>query len=131
MSSGIQSRFARRTVAVTLILLALTLHVGLCKWVFHGNKEGSDIIVGVDHDAASEGSTGLCARGRADRGFALVFGVVVPLALLSSCAVLTLEWRLRDRLRGNRCCCCCGYLLTGSVSAQCPECGNAPKEQLK
>ena len=124
------SRSQRILVFVSALVLAWMLHVLLCNWVVRAPARSASRIVAYDHGQFPipgivnplSHYTGLFASDRDGRNFAIVFGVVVPLALLCVDGYLLLGWRRAARLERGRCP-KCGYDLRGKHDAGCPECG--------
>jgi hypothetical protein len=121
----------RILVFIGLLVLAWLLHVLLCDWVIKEPYKAGSRIIAWNHGpipigggvANPEHYTGLCAFNKEGRGAAVVFGIVLPLALLGADVYLLLGWRYQARLdRGL--CPQCGYDLSGQLpGAGCPECG--------
>lgn len=126
-------RAARWIIVVSLVAAAFALHARLCSWHWKSSPPEWSLgkkarILGVMHNQAADGVSGLWAGFGVDTGTALVFGVVVPFGMLIAVLVLSLFWRHQDRLRGGHCL-GCGYKLEGAGPLdRCPECGMAASQ---
>jgi hypothetical protein len=127
----------RILVFTGLLVLAWLLHVLLCDWVIREPYKAESRIITWNHGpilvgggvANPEHFTGLCAFNKEGRGVAVVFGIVLPLALIGTDIYLLLGWRHQARLDGGLCP-QCGYDLRGAPPEAgaapgrgCPECG--------
>ncbi len=112
-----------------LILIACSLHMTLCEWIFrvrgvpwepveiieyrHRIPDGPDLF------------TGLLAAPNVSHPVAVLVGVIVPLTLLGLVLFLVLGWRHGERLNRGLCP-SCAYNLRGNSDKPadvCPECG--------
>ncbi len=125
MISTMHSRVSRWIIAVTLIVLAVVLHLGLCQWVYRGSVGSNDPLFGLGflHVGMSD-VTGLWPQRSTTRSTAVIAGVVLPLGMLALCAALVANWRFVDRKRAGLCP-KCGYPSSIGSSGACPECGTA------
>ena len=119
----------RILVLVGLILLAWSLNITFCEWIFRvpGVPWEPVEIIEYRHRIADGPDlfTGLLAAPDVSRPIAVFLGIIVPLTLLGFALFLVLGWRHQGRLiRGL--CPECGYNLRGDRDKPvdtCPECG--------
>jgi hypothetical protein len=121
----------RILVFAGLLVLAWILHVLLCDWVIKEPCKAESRIIAYNHGrvpilggmANPYHYTGLFAFSDDGRGFAVVFGIVLPLALIGTDVYLLLGWRHDARIERGLCP-QCGYDLRGAAPGSgCPECG--------
>ena len=155
------TRSQRILIVVGLPLLAWVMHGLLCEWAYKTTSRSMATarIVAYRHEVAITSRavprrvtqpsntrrsvvppprgraafTGLFAQSGVGEGFAVTFGVVVPLALLGLNAFLLLGWRHAARLARHGCP-DCGYDLRGNLDpitsrphGRCPECGTGAR----
>ncbi len=142
----------RQLIAISLVLLALILHLTLCAWKFGGmvwaSPNGQATQMGIvgwtttyTPSAAVRNASippapattryaaywGMYSRVGVDLPTAATLGVALPLALLMLDAYLIIGWRHSAKVR-RRICTNCGYDLRAAPAsptpgAKCPECG--------
>jgi hypothetical protein len=134
-------RSQRILITVGLLFLAWVLHVNLCDWGWKMPLQYSwdgninrivqwPIVSWTIEEAtttARQGRTlhtGLMTQARVELADAVVFGIVVPSAMILSLIYLWLGWRSHAR-RARGLCEKCGYDLRGApaTNAPCSECG--------
>lgn len=144
----------RQLIAISLVGLALILHLTLCAWKFGGmvwasaNGQATQMRIAgwmttytpsaavrnasvppAPSTTRYAGYWGLYSRVGVELPTAATLGVALPLALLMLDAYLIIGWRHGARVR-RRICTNCGYDLRAAAASptpgvKCPECGTA------
>lgn len=121
----------RWLVIVVLVGLAVFLHTKLCEWSTTWRSRGGGAIVAwwahENPDPADSPRTeywAIAPDSGAERPFAIVYGIALPVAMLTAAACLAISSREAAR-RAKGLCAKCGYDLRGVRDGRCPECGRA------
>lgn len=110
------TRAQRVVLIVGLTLTALALHFALCSYGFLEPTSGRNPPSGVRILPGLMGHWGLNFFST------VIFGVAIPLLLLTAAAYVTAGWRQSARQECGLCL-RCGYDLKFNYEAGCPECG--------
>lgn len=110
------TRAQRVVLIVGLTLTALALHFALCSYGFPEPTSGRNPPSGVRILPGLMGHWGLNFFST------VIFGVAIPLLLLTAAAYVTAGWRQSARQECGLCL-RCGYDLKFNYEAGCPECG--------
>jgi hypothetical protein len=122
------SNLQRLLAILGCVAAAVVLHTGLCEWVVHPVADVPERHVlaytfeGTVGNLQSTMARGIFSGERVSRGDTIVFGIAVPLLLLTASLVLLTGWRRARRLDNGQCL-RCGYDLHGHAAEGCPECG--------